>query len=208
MEHIKPPRVPDKPVPVLREDELRRLLKTCEGRDFYSRRDNAMLRLLIDTGMRRGELAGLRVEDVDFDNGVVHVVGKGKRPRACPIGRKTAQALDRYLRSRGDYSAAARGPALWLGQSGPMTADGVNQVVEVRAKAAGLEGVHPHMFRHTFAHQWLSDGGQEGDLMRLAGWRSRTMLGRYGRRQLMKGPGKRTVGSPLAINSKNQHSSM
>ena len=69
-------------------------------------------------------------------------------------------------------------PEFWLGHAGPMTASGIAAVVRRRAKQAGLEGIHPHIFRHTFAHQWLAQGGNEGDLMRLAGWRSRTMLGR------------------------------
>src|SRR5581483_7989992 len=113
MARIKPPQVPEEPPEVLSDDELRRLLKTCDGKDFDSRRDMAILRLLIDTGLRRAELAGLKVADVDFDLNIAAVVGKGSRPRAVPFGRKTAVALDRYLRVRGHHRDAAR-PELWL----------------------------------------------------------------------------------------------
>ena len=179
MVHVKPPQVPEEPPAVLTDDQLGRLLKVCEGRDFDSRRDMAIIRLLLDTGMRRGELAGLYVEHVDFDHNVALVTGKGGRQRACPFGKKTALALDRYLRARATHRAADC-LELWLGKAGPMGVDGIYQVVVKRAREAGLGDVHPHLFRHGFAHSWLVHGGQEGDLMRLAGWRSRTMLGRYG----------------------------
>ncbi len=179
MAHMKRPTVPEEPPEVLSQDNLRRLLKVCEGKDFEDRRDTAIIMLLLDTGMRRGELAGLRVEDVDFDLNTALVLGKGRRPRACPFGRKTAQALDRYLRARARREDA-ESPYLWLGGKGRLTGAGVSAMVYRRAEQAGLSGLHPHVFRHSFAHHWLAAGGQEGDLMRLAGWRSRTMLGRYG----------------------------
>jgi integrase len=69
---------------------------------------------------------------------------------------------------------------LWLGLAGPLTSHGIYQVIRNRTAAAGLGHINPHRFRHTFAHIWLSNGGTEGDLMRLAGWRSRSMLSRYG----------------------------
>jgi site-specific recombinase XerD len=179
MARIKPPQVPEQPPEVLSDEDLRRLLKICEGRDFDSRRDMAILRLLIDTGVRRAELAGLALQDVDLDLNVAVVLGKGSRPRAVPFGKKTAVALDRYLRARSQHRDADRSE-LWLGKGGPLGVHGVYLVVVRRAKEAGLEGAHPHLFRHGFADSWLKAGGQEGDLMRLAGWKSRTMLNRYG----------------------------
>ncbi len=100
MRNMKPPTVPETPVPILDDIELKRLLKTCDGREFDERRDQALIRLLLDAGMRRAEAANLRVEDIDWDDDVALVVGKGARPRSCPFGAKTAQALDRYLRAR------------------------------------------------------------------------------------------------------------
>lgn len=179
MARMKPPTIPEEPPAVISEDDIRKLFATVAGQDFDDRRDTAVLRLLYDTGIRRAELAGLRVEDVDFEQDAVLVLGKGRRPRLVPFGRKSAQALDRYLRARAKHPDAAA-DWLWLGKRGRLTEDGVRQLLDRRTRQAGLEHIHPHQFRHTFAHEYLSAGGNEGDLMRLAGWRSRQMVGRYG----------------------------
>ncbi|MCH7948096.1 MAG: tyrosine-type recombinase/integrase, partial [candidate division Zixibacteria bacterium] len=92
----------------LTEEQLRRLLKTCDGRTFEERRDNAILRLFMDCGVRLSELAGLTLSDLDLDSNVAVVLGKGRRPRACPFGRRTTLALDRYLRARAGHRDSAR----------------------------------------------------------------------------------------------------
>src|SRR6266498_3790505 len=160
MAGMRPPQIPETPVPVLTEDQLRRLLKACDGRHFAARRDSAIIRLLIDTGLRRGECAGIMLEDLDLDDQVVIVLGKGRRPRALAYGRKTALALDRYLRVRAGHPHGAL-PNLWIGRNGAMTPSGVFQVGSERGAS------------------WLAAGGTEGDLMRLAGWKSRSMVDRY-----------------------------
>lgn len=181
MAKMHPPLVPEQPVALPAEEDLRKLLAAVAGKDFAARRDTAIIRLFIDTGARRAEIAELRVEDLDLDDQVARVVGKGRRPRVVPFGMKTTQALDRYIRARRTHRLAVD-PALWLGDrgKGPISPDGVHQMLGRRAAEAGLS-LHPHQLRHHFAHSWLSEGGTEGDLMRLAGWRSRTMLDRYGR---------------------------
>jgi len=188
MINMKPPSIPEMPVPVFSVEQLEVLLKTAEGNDFESRRDMAILRLFMDSGMRRGELAGLQIarphpnepitSDIDFEQDVCYVVGKGSRPRACPFGAKTGLALSRYLRERNKRPDKTL-PWLWLGKRGRLSDSGILQMVRRSGELAGLGAIHPHQLRHTFAHQWLSQGGNEGDLMRLAGWRSRQMLQRY-----------------------------
>lgn len=179
MERMRPPAVPEQPVDIFTDDELRALLATCKGNTFENRRDAAVLWMLIDTGMRAGELAGLSVDDLDAEAAVAWVMGKGRRGRGVPYGAKTAEALRRYLRVRTQHPQA-RLPVLWLGKKGVVTDSGIRQILERRALEAGVENVHPHRFRHTYAHAWLASGGQEQDLMRLAGWRSPQMLARYG----------------------------
>ena len=180
MDGMKPPQLPEQPVEVVRPEHLVRLLRTCEGRDFTSRRDTAIVLLLVDTGMRRAECVGMTLDDVDLDQRIVWVLGKGRRPRALPIGRKTAQALDRYLRVREGHRLAHL-PQVRVGRNGPMTPSGVYQVVHDRARAAGLPAMHPHQLRHAFATSWLAEGGNENELMLVAGWKSRTMIDRYTR---------------------------
>lgn len=181
MANLEQPKPQMKAVPVLTDAEIERLLKTCAGQTFQDRRDLAILRVLFDCGLRISECSALRVDDVDLNNlDVLHVIGKGRKPRAVPFGAKTARALDRYLRARRQHPRAATTAALWLGERGGFSVDGLKYALERRAAQAGLDGVHAHRFRHTFAHRWLASGGQERDLMRLAGWTSDAMLDRYG----------------------------
>ena len=180
MERMRPPAVPEQPVPLISETDLVALLAVCKANTFENRRDTAILRLLIDTGMRLSELTGLGVGDLDFDADVAGVLGKGRRARSCPFGNRTGDALRRYLRARARHPMADRWPdRLWLGKKGPLTDSGIAQLLNRRAADAGIGHIHPHLFRHGFAHAWLAAGGQENDLMRLVGWRSREMVGRY-----------------------------
>lgn len=186
MAKMRPPRVPEAPPPVLRENELKALLATCEkGQKMEDRRDAAIIRVFIDTGARRAEIAGLRYDaknddasDLDLDHAVMRVLGKGRRERVLKIGSKTVKAMDRYLRKRAQHPAASE-PWLWIGHKGRFGEAGIFQMIRKRGKAAGLGDIHPHQLRHTFAHQWLSSGGGETDLMQITGWRSRTMVQRY-----------------------------
>lgn len=180
MARMKPPTVPEQPVPVLADDQLKALLKSCDGRTFVDRRDTAIIRMFIDTGMRLSELAGLSVDDVDLDQEVAVVLGKGRRPRACPFGDRTAVAVDRYVRlRRNDKKHALQ--AFWLAEKGrgPLASNGVAQMLKRRGAAVGIAGLHPHQLRHSSVHAWLDAGGSESDAMRLFGWKSRQMLTRY-----------------------------
>jgi site-specific recombinase XerD len=179
MARMKPPIVPAKPVPIVPGDGLKRLFAVCAGADFEARRDTALIMLLLDTGARRAEMAGLTLANVDLDLDVLLVLGKGRRERTLPFGRRAGEALDRYLRVR-DRHKDAELPWLWLGKRGRLTEWGLVQMLRRRGAQAGLPGLYPHQLRHTFAHEWLVQGGAETDLMQIAGWKSRTMLQRYG----------------------------
>ncbi len=179
MEKMGPPTIPEAPVPILTDVDIKALLNVTSGKGFEPRRDHAIVRLFVATGIRLGEMAGIALDDVNLDEGAVLVHGKGDRSRWVAISDRTVEALDRYDRERRRHRLANR-PELWLGPRGGLTDSGITQVLRRRAKEAGLEGLHPHRFRHTFAHRWLAAGGTEGDLQELAGWRSAQMLARYG----------------------------
>jgi site-specific recombinase XerD len=179
MARMKPPKLPEAPPPVLRDTELRRLLDVCaKDRTFNGRRDEAVLRIFVDTGTRRAEVLGLRLEDVDLDQGILRVTGKGSRTRLVAIGANTIRALDRYLRARAKHHDHET-PWLWLGRKGRLGETGLAQLIRDRGAEAGLPGLHPHAFRHAYAHSMLAAGMQESDLMAVAGWRSPEMLRRY-----------------------------
>jgi site-specific recombinase XerD len=181
---VKPPPAPklgEKLVPVLPIEDMKRLIARAEsGRDFVSRRDAALLRMFASTGCRLAEVTDLRVADISVRERVAVVTGKADKTRTVKFDHKCALALDRYLRRRGELvDDGVR--ALWIGsrRRTPMTPSGVRQMMERRGIELGVH-IHPHLFRHTFSHNWLDAGGAEGDLMELNGWDSPQMLRHYG----------------------------
>jgi site-specific recombinase XerD len=185
-EGIKTPRPNDVSTPVLGTPDIRSLLAACSGATFVDRRDTAIILLFADGGLRLAELHGLGVDSVDIRDRILYVEGKGSnrsgpRRRAVPIGVKAARALDRYLRERRKHPYAEL-PQLWLGDRNrpTLSADGIAAMLERRGAKAGVT-IHPHMLRHTWASAFRTNGGSEGDLMVLGGWRSRQMLDRYGK---------------------------
>lgn len=181
---MKAPPVDIKVVEPLSDDEVRALLAACTGRDFRSRRDEAIVRFLAETGARAGELVAMEVADIDARAGLAVIRrGKGGKGRRVPFGPQTARSIDRYLRLRRAHKLADTS-TLWLGDRGRgFGYPALRQALAERAQAAGVEGFHPHKLRHTLADRWLSAGGSEGGLMAVAGWSNSAMLRRYAQAQ-------------------------
>ncbi len=177
---LKPPKLDAKVIEPLTDDQLRALLAACAGREFTQRRDTAILRLMLETGARAGEVVAMNVDDVDLKAQVALIrSGKGGRGRLVPFGAKTGQAIDRYLRVRRTHRLADTA-TLWLGDRGKgLSYDGLHYALAKRATAAGIDGFHPHRMRNTAAHRWLAAGGSEQGLMAVAGWTRPDMLLRY-----------------------------
>ena len=177
---MRAPVITEKEIPLVPDDTLKKLLKACAGREFTELRDTAIIRVLIDTGVRREEVASIPLDDLDLDTDSVTITRKGRRPATLDLSAKTCQALERYLRARSHHPLARR-PELWLGEKarGPLTADGIRQMLDRRCDEAGIPHIHPHQFRHTAADYAMKSGMSDNDIMRNFGWKSRQMLARY-----------------------------
>ncbi|HEX2915590.1 MAG TPA: tyrosine-type recombinase/integrase [Chloroflexia bacterium] len=175
---MRSPTVPQNPPPVLTEEQIKALLKACEGKEYEDRRDMAMIRLFLDTGLRLSELMNIKVSEVDFKNNAIEVIQKGRTRKIVFFGNKTAAALDRYIRIRKSHKDQKE-DRLWLGQMGPLRRVAIARIVKLRGDQAGIKNLHPHLLRHTFANEALKSGMNEGDVMTQGGWRNRVVMSRY-----------------------------
>lgn len=179
---VKSPKIDTKVIEPLTDDEIRALIKACKGTTYRDRRDEAIIRLMMETGLRAGEVVSLALDDVSITQGTAIIRrGKGGKGRPVPFSAKTAEAIGRYMRMRRTHKLADS-PALWLGdRNRGFTYDALHFALRGRADLAGIDRFHPHLLRHTAAHRWLAAGGSEGGLMAIAGWSQPDMLMRYTR---------------------------
>lgn len=173
------PTVDETPVPVFTDDELTALVAVTAGKSARQRRDRAILRTLLDTGMRIGELVGIDLDHIDYGQKIILVTGKARRSRHVPFNSKCYSELRRWQMVRPNTSSTKLFVGL-RGRNEALTDSGVRQILDKIADTCGVEGMHPHRFRHTFAHNWLACGGLESDLQRIMGWTTTQMVQRYG----------------------------
>jgi len=157
-------------IPVtLDADQMARLLELPESDDALTARDRAIMELLYSSGLRLAELVGLNLNDLLPDN-TVHVLGKGRKARIVPVGRKAVEALDAWKLERA--ALAPEGElALFVGKTGRRLGPwGVQARVALWARRQGLsQHVHPHLFRHSFATHLLESSGELRGVQELLG---------------------------------------
>lgn len=183
-----------KPIDPLSMETIERLILVCDSstkksqlRKSYiskrstAKRDKAIILTLLDTGMRVSELCGIDISTVDFDMGRILVTGKGNKQRFVYLGKVSKQAVWRYLTERFPNDAPPKDEPLFVNQDGfhRMTRYGVLLLLKRLGKKIGVLGVHPHRFRHTFAIQFLRNGGNVFELQQLLGHSDLEMVRNY-----------------------------
>jgi integrase/recombinase XerC len=196
---LRRPKTPSRVIEPIPDDDLRRLLAAA------SVRDRALILLLLDTGLRLSEAAGITLSDLRAD-GSIKVMGKGSRERIVPVGPTARSALVRYLSERrtGDPN-----DGLFLGREGALTTRGIHQLLARLKRRTGVRSrCNPHSLRHTFARAYLVNGGDLFSLQRILGHSTLDMVRRYvaladsdvARRHEVASPADRLLGRPRPNN--------
>lgn len=161
-------------IPFNREEVVRLLAASREsGRDKL--RNTAVLKTLLDTGVRASELCGITLSDLEGD--YVRVLGKGSKERRVPISPLAMQSIVEYLSAR---SPSRRNAPLFMSEHGrPLNRDSLRLLINRLAARAGVSSAHPHKFRHTFALNYILNGGDPYSLQMILGHSTMDMVKRY-----------------------------
>lgn len=178
---VKVPAYEKKLHDLISDEDFRKLLNACDLKEHEGRRNAAIISLLYDTGIRVGELINLKHSDIDAKARFARVFGKGAKERVVFFSAQTALALTRYTsRTPAKYRSEYLFTSLRRNVGGQMTVNGVGQMLGRLADKAGVDSrVNPHTFRHTFATNYLRNGGDLNSLMRLMGHADLTILQTY-----------------------------
>ncbi|MFK5921451.1 MAG: tyrosine recombinase [Verrucomicrobiota bacterium] len=146
----------------LNERDVEKLIESIDNNKALGRRDQAMLELLYSSGLRVSELTEARIENLDLDEAVIRVTGKGNKTRLVPVGRQAKDALSDYLRhERPQLVRSSRTHShIFISVRGSkLTTNRIRQILKSRAQMAGIKiNVYPHMLRHSFATHLLGNG--------------------------------------------------
>ena len=178
--NLRPPKAPRTLAEVLRDEEVGRILACADPETSWGSRDSAMLIVMLDTGLRLSEVANLAMANAHLDEGYLKVMGKGAKERMVPIGGVAQKALLRYVYKFRPEPLNASEDTLFLTPEGrAMSANGVQMVIRRLALKSGVKRLHPHLCRHTFATNYLMNGGDVFTLQQILGHTTLEMVRRY-----------------------------
>ncbi len=176
------PKVPQRLPRVLTVDEAWALAESPSGKDFFSLRDRLALELLYSSGLRASELCALRLEDVNLETRILRVKGKGRKERLVPFGRRALAIFKTYLPVRESFlkDRGLSSPLVFLNRYGrPLSPRSLQRLVKNYARSLGLEEVHPHVLRHSFATHLLESGADLRSIQEMLGHRRLSTTERY-----------------------------
>jgi len=178
---VKIPRAPRKVITPFTEEQIQSLLQAIDTSGTAGLRNYAMVLMLLDTGMRLGELTGLKMNDVDLRNKTLKVFGKGAKERRLPIGKRLLALLWKYQLHRPQPATGSIGNFFLTRDGWPLTKNRVETIIKNMGIKAGLQGVRcsPHTFRHTFCIQFLRNGANIFSLQQMTGHSSLEVLRGY-----------------------------
>ncbi|HUV45598.1 MAG TPA: tyrosine-type recombinase/integrase [Dehalococcoidia bacterium] len=178
IEKVKTPKAPEIVIPTLSEKEVEKLLAQPDKHSSQGFRNYTILLTLVDTGIRLSELAGLKASNIDYEQNLFKVMGKGSRERYIPFGRRVAKALMKYQMKHRPEAVGT--DSFWLRQDGqPLSAKRIEKLVSMYGKKAGLKRCYAHKLRHTSSVMYLRNGGDVFSLQRKLGHRSLIKTRRY-----------------------------
>jgi len=169
---VKVPKPPRKVIATFSDKQLNAIFRTICTSTSAGFRDYTMILMLLDTGIRASELVGLTMDNVNLEDGMVKVFGKGSKERMVPIGAKVQKTLWKYLQRHRPQPSNPLCPTLFLTAAGnPITTDRLRTIIEKYARRAGIKGVRcsPHTYRHTCAISYIRNGGDVFSLQRILG---------------------------------------
>jgi len=177
------PKAPVKVINTFSSEQIVSLMEVCQRSNGCGYRNLTAVLLMLDTGLRVSELVGIGLEDVNLTEGQIKITGgKGGRERVVPIGSLVQKSLWKYINQVRPQPLTQKTTRLFLSDIGlPLTRNGVQQMVRRCGKIAGLTGVRcsPHTFRHTFAKNYLLNGGDIFSLQKILGHSSLASVRAY-----------------------------
>jgi len=180
LKNLKLPKAAIKIMEPLTPQEIKKVIGSINKKSYSGERNRAVVVTLLDSGLRASELAGITLSNLNLQDGYIKITGKGDKERIVPIGKFVQMELLHYIERVRPKAYGSDCDKLFLSQGGkPMTLNTVKMVFSRLAESSGVNRLHAHLCRHTFAVNYLLNGGDIFSLREILGHTTLAMVSHY-----------------------------